>query len=125
DFVKEKEQGIQTMIHQSGSNLSGGQRQRLSIARALVRNPEIFIFDDSFSALDYKTDAKVRRMLKEKLHATMIIVGQRISSVMDADQIIVLDEGKMVGKGTHEYLLETNQVYQEIVISQQMEGEVS
>ncbi|WP_078549490.1 ABC transporter ATP-binding protein [Litchfieldia alkalitelluris] len=125
DFVKEKEDGIQTMIHQAGSNLSGGQKQRLSIARAIVRNPEIFIFDDSFSALDYKTDAKLRRMLKEKLNATIIIVGQRISSIMDADEIIVLDEGKMVGKGTHEYLSKTNQVYQEILISQQMEGEVS
>ncbi|MFC4323713.1 ABC transporter ATP-binding protein [Litchfieldia salsa] len=125
DFVQEKENGIQTMIHQAGSNLSGGQKQRLSIARALVRNPEIFIFDDSFSALDYKTDAKLRRMLKEKLNATVIIVGQRINSIMDADEIIVLDEGQMVGKGTHEYLSKTNQVYQEILISQQMEGEVS
>ncbi|RKL65515.1 multidrug ABC transporter ATP-binding protein [Salipaludibacillus neizhouensis] len=125
DFVKEKEQGIYSLLNQSGSNLSGGQKQRLSIARALLRKPEIYIFDDSFSALDYKTDAKLRRTLKERLNVTMIIVGQRVSSIMNADQIIVLDEGKMVGKGTHEYLLKTNIVYQEIVSSQHMGGEVS
>jgi len=125
DFIKEKDKGIHSLISQGGSNLSGGQKQRLSIARALVRRPEIYIFDDSFSALDLKTDSILRRTLKEKLNATMIIVGQRISSVMDADQIIVLDEGKMVGNGTHEYLTKTNRVYQEIIESQQMEGELS
>ncbi|MDC3418463.1 ABC transporter ATP-binding protein [Aquibacillus salsiterrae] len=125
EFVQEKEQGIDTALNQAGANLSGGQKQRLSIARALVRNPDIFIFDDSFSALDYKTDAKLRRMLKEKIEATIIIVGQRINSVMDADQIIVLNEGKIVGIGTHDYLKETNTVYQEIIESQKMEGEVS
>jgi len=125
DFVHEKDKGIHSLINQTGSNLSGGQKQRLSIARALVRKPDIYLFDDSFSALDYKTDAKLRRTLKEKLNATVIIVGQRVSSIMDADQIIVLDEGKMVGKGTHEYLLKTNTVYQEIVSSQKMGGEVS
>ncbi|WP_077620645.1 ABC transporter ATP-binding protein [Bacillus sinesaloumensis] len=125
DFVHEKENGIKTMIDQAGSNLSGGQKQRLSIARAIVRNPGFYIFDDSFSALDYKTEARLRQMLKEKLNATIIVVGQRISSIKDANQIIVLDEGKMVGKGTHEFLLETNKVYQEIVYSQSMEGEVS
>jgi ATP-binding cassette subfamily B protein len=125
NFVEEKEDGIHSHLNQAGSNLSGGQKQRLSIARALVRKPEIYIFDDSFSALDYKTDAKLRRTLKEKLNATIIIVGQRVSSIMDADQIIVMDEGKMVGKGTHEYLLKTNTVYQEIVSSQNMGGEVS
>jgi ATP-binding cassette, subfamily B, multidrug efflux pump len=125
DFVQEKEKGIHSLLSQGGSNLSGGQKQRLSIARALVRRPEIYIFDDSFSALDYKTDARLRHTLKEKLNATMIIVGQRISSVMDSDQIVVLEEGKMVGKGTHEYLMKTNTIYQEIVASQQMEDEVS
>ncbi|MFS0778439.1 ABC transporter ATP-binding protein [Neobacillus sp. 3P2-tot-E-2] len=125
DFVNLKEKGIHSVLHQAGSNLSGGQKQRLSIARALVRKPEIYIFDDSFSALDYKTDAKLRRSLKEKLDATIIMVGQRISSIMDADQIIVLDQGKMVGHGTHEYLLRNNTVYQEIVASQQIEEGVS
>lgn len=125
DFVNLKEKGIHSVLHQAGSNLSGGQKQRLSIARALVRKPEIYIFDDSFSALDYQTDAKLRRSLKEKLDATIIMVGQRISSIMDADQIIVLDQGKMVGHGTHEYLLRNNIVYQEIVASQQIEEGVS
>ncbi|MBU7595776.1 ABC transporter ATP-binding protein [Metabacillus halosaccharovorans] len=125
DFVQETELGIKTMIHQSGSNLSGGQKQRLSIARALIRKPEIFIFDDSFSALDYRTDTILKKNLKQNVNATMIIVGQRINSIMDADQIIVLDEGKMVGRGTHEYLIKTNKVYQEIAASQKMEGEVS
>src|SRR5690625_2158498 len=125
NFVQEKEQGIQSSVHQDGSNFSGGQKQRLSIARALVRKPKIYIFDDSFSALDYKTDAKLRATLKEQLNATMIIVGQRVSSIMNADQIIVLDEGKIVGKGTHEDLLKTNKIYQEIALSQQIEGEVS
>lgn len=124
DFVKEREKGIYTLINQSGSNLSGGQRQRLAIARALVRKPELYLFDDSFSALDYTTDAKLRRTLKESVDATMIIVGQRVSSVMDADQIIVLDEGKVVGIGTHDYLAQTNIVYQEIIESQNTEGEI-
>ncbi|MBU7591125.1 ABC transporter ATP-binding protein [Metabacillus halosaccharovorans] len=123
DFVKEKDNGIYTQINHSGSNLSGGQRQRLAIARALVRMPEVYLFDDSFSALDYKTDAKLRRTLKESLDATMVIVGQRVSSVKDADQIIVLDEGKVVGIGTHDYLEKTNSVYQEIIESQNTEGE--
>lgn len=123
DFVQEKEEGIYSLVNQSGSNFSGGQKQRLSIARALVRKPEIYIFDDSFSALDYKTDAKLRETLKGNLTATMIIVGQRVSSIMDADQIIVLDEGKIVGKGTHKYLTKTNKIYQEIVSSQQIGGE--
>ncbi|NWQ40321.1 ABC transporter ATP-binding protein [Bacillus sp. EB106-08-02-XG196] len=125
DFVNLKEKGIHSVLHQAGSNLSGGQKQRLSIARALVRKPEIYIFDDSFSALDYQTDAKLRRSLKGKLDATIIIVSQRISSIMDADQIIVLDQGKMVGQGTHEYLLRNSIVYQEIVASQQIEEGVS
>lgn len=123
DFVQEKDKGIYTQINHSGSNLSGGQRQRLAIARALVRKPEIYLFDDSFSALDYKTDAKLRRTLKESLDATVVIVGQRVSSVKDADQIIVLDEGKVVGIGAHDDLEKTNSVYQEIIESQNTEGE--
>jgi ATP-binding cassette subfamily B protein len=123
DFIKEKNKGIYTQINQSGSNLSGGQRQRLAIARALVRKSELYLFDDSFSALDYKTDAKLRHKLKESLDATMVFVGQRVSSVMDADQIIVLDEGKVVGIGTHDDLAKTNIVYQEIIESQSTEEE--
>lgn len=126
EFVHEKENGIQTMLQQGGTNLSGGQQQRLSIARALIRRPEIYIFDDSFSALDYKTDARLRKALKEKVKgATMIYVSQRVSTVMDADQIIVLDEGKIAGIGTHDQLLQDNKIYQEIVESQQTEGERS
>ncbi|ADU29566.1 ABC transporter related protein [Evansella cellulosilytica DSM 2522] len=122
DFVNEKKDGIHSILQQSGGNLSGGQKQRLSIARALIRKPEIYIFDDSFSALDYKTDAKLRKALKEKINdATMIYVGQRITTVKDADQILVLDHGDLVGIGTHEQLLTDNRVYQEIVESQQTE----
>lgn len=124
DFVQEKENGIQAHIEQGGANLSGGQKQRLSIARALIRQPEIYIFDDSFSALDYKTDAQLRRALKsETNHATLIMVAQRVSTVIDADQIIVLEEGKIAGIGTHQELLKTNRIYQEIVSSQQTEEE--
>ncbi|MBO0456711.1 ATP-binding cassette domain-containing protein, partial [Enterococcus hulanensis] len=98
---------------------SGGQKQRLAIARVIARKPEILLFDDSFSALDYTTDKKLREVLKEKLaDTTKLIVAQRISTIMDADQIIVLDEGRIVGQGTHEELLETNDVYQEIAYSQ-------
>ena len=103
-----------------GSNLSGGQKQRLSIARALVRKPSFYLFDDSFSALDYKTDAKLRSALEaEKEHAALIIVAQRISTVKHSDKIIVLDDGKIAGIGTHEQLLKDNLVYQEIVASQE------
>lgn len=123
DFVQRMSQGYDTYIEQGGANLSGGQRQRLSIARAIVRNPSIYIFDDSFSALDYETDRKLRTDLaKETTDATVIIVAQRISSVKYADQIIVLDEGRMVSKGTHEQLMKTCHVYQEIVASQTGEG---
>ena len=104
---------------QSGSNFSGGQKQRLAIARALARKPEILIFDDSFSALDYKTDRKLRQELSEKTQdMTKLIVAQRISTIMDADQILVLDQGKVVGQGTHKELLANNEVYQEIAYSQ-------
>lgn len=124
DFINNLPEGLNSKIEQGGSNISGGQKQRLSIARALVRKPDVYIFDDSFSALDYKTDANLRRALaSETKEATMLIVGQRVSSVKDADQIIVLDQGKTVGIGTHEELLETNEVYQEIVKSQNGEEE--
>jgi len=113
-------------VSQGGSNLSGGQKQRLSIARALVRKPSIYVFDDSFSALDFKTDAKLRAALKgETTDATVIIVAQRVSTVMDADRIIVLDEGKIVGSGTHQELMKNNEVYREIVSSQLSEEEIA
>lgn len=125
-FIAEMKAGYETILAQGGSNVSGGQKQRLSIARALVRKPRIYIFDDSFSALDYKTDAKLRAALRPELqHSTTLIVAQRISTVMDADQIIVLDEGEMVGIGRHEELLETCKVYQEIATSQLTKGEIA
>ena len=119
EFINEKEQGFNTEIAQGGTNVSGGQKQRLSIARALVKKPELFIFDDSFSALDYKTDAALRKALKQKTHgATVLIVAQRISTVMNADKIVVLDEGKVVGIGSHRELLDNCEVYQQIALSQ-------
>ncbi|MBJ6360316.1 ABC transporter ATP-binding protein [Paenibacillus sp. GCM10012307] len=122
-FVSAKEGGINAEVSQAGGNLSGGQKQRLSIARALARKPEIYLFDDSFSALDYKTDAKLRAALRQETgQATVIIVAQRVSTVIDADQIIVLDEGKVAGIGKHDELLKGNRIYQEIVASQQTEG---
>ncbi|TDF95068.1 ABC transporter ATP-binding protein [Paenibacillus piri] len=123
-FIAEKEDGYDSAISQGGGNLSGGQKQRLSIARALVRKPEIYVFDDSFSALDFKTDANLRAALKrETSNATVIIVAQRVSTVMDADRIIVLDEGEITGIGTHRELMETSTVYREIVSSQLAEEE--
>ncbi len=119
EFIDQMPLGMQTDIAQGGTNVSGGQKQRLSIARALVRKPEIYIFDDTFSALDYTTDAKLRGALKgETTDATVLIVAQRVSTIMDADQILVLDEGRVVGIGTHRELLESNEVYREIVLSQ-------
>ena len=119
EFIDEMAGGFDSVIAQGGINVSGGQKQRLSIARALVRNPEIYLFDDSFSALDFKTDAKLRAALKrETRDATVLIVSQRVSTVMDADQIIVLDDGHIAGIGNHRELMETSQIYYEIVSSQ-------
>ncbi|WP_204983823.1 ABC transporter ATP-binding protein [Streptococcus equinus] len=119
DFVESKEGQLKAKVSQGGQNFSGGQKQRLAIARALARKPEIIIFDDSFSALDYKTDRILRSQLKERTaDMTKLIVAQRISTIMDADQILVLDEGKVVGQGTHEELLANNDVYREIAYSQ-------
>jgi ATP-binding cassette subfamily B multidrug efflux pump len=126
DFVDAMPNGIFSEIAQGGTNVSGGQKQRLSIARALVRRPEIYIFDDSFSALDFKTDARLRAALnKETAESTVIIVAQRVSTIMDADRIIVLEDGEVVGIGTHQELMATNTVYQEIVSSQLLEEEIA
>ena len=119
EFIESKEEQFDTHLTEGGSNLSGGQKQRLSIARAVVKEPDIYIFDDSFSALDYKTDATLRKRLKEVTgDATVLIVAQRVGTIMDADQIIVLDHGEIVGRGTHEELLATNEIYSEIARSQ-------
>lgn len=119
EFIESKEEQFDTHLAEGGSNLSGGQKQRLSIARAVVKEPDIYIFDDSFSALDYKTDATLRKRLKEVTgDATVLIVAQRVGTIMDADQIIVLDHGEIVGRGTHEELLATNEIYSEIARSQ-------
>ena len=119
DFVMKKDEGFDSPISQSGTNVSGGQRQRLAIARAIVRKPEIYVFDDSFSALDFKTDKSLRQALSaETNEATVVIVAQRISTIIDADRIIVVEKGEVVGMGTHEELLNTCDVYKEIVDSQ-------
>jgi ATP-binding cassette subfamily B protein len=119
DFVKKAEGGYQLAVAQGGANFSGGQKQRLSIARALAKRPEIYIFDDAFSALDFKTDAAVRRALKKETgESTVLIVTQRVSTVMGADQIVVLDNGQVAGIGTHHELMRTSEVYREIAESQ-------
>ena len=119
EFIESREERFETHLAEGGSNLSGGQKQRLSIARAVVKEPDIYIFDDSFSALDYKTDAILRRRLKEVTqNATVLIVAQRVGTIMDADQIIVLDKGEIVGRGRHEELMESNAIYREIAQSQ-------
>ena len=126
DFIGRMTEGYNSEIEQGGSNLSGGQKQRLSIARALIRKPDVYIFDDSFSALDFKTDAKLRAALKDETkHATVLLVAQRVSTVVDADRIIVLDEGEIVGMGTHQELLKSNDVYHEIALSQLSEEEIA
>ena len=125
EFISELKNGYKNEIAQGGSNVSGGQRQRLSIARAIAVEPNVYIFDDSFSALDFKTDAKLRSALaKETKHKTVLIVGQRINTIMNADKIIVLDEGKIVGQGTHQELMKDCQVYQEIAASQLSEDDL-
>lgn len=124
-FIEEKEEKFESAIAQEGSNVSGGQRQRLSIARAIAKHPQIYVFDDSFSALDYKTDAALRKALAEKTKdATVLIVAQRIATIMQADQILVMEEGKIVGKGTHSELLNNCEVYLEIAKGQLSEAEI-
>lgn len=119
EFIQEKPEGMKTPIAQGGGNVSGGQKQRLSIARALAKKAPVYIFDDSFSALDFKTDAALRRALQEHTgDSTVLIVAQRVSTIMNAQQIIVLDEGRIAGKGTHRELLETCPTYREIAQSQ-------
>ena len=126
EFINELDSAYDSSIAQGGSNVSGGQRQRLSIARALATQAQIYIFDDSFSALDFKTDARLRRALaKEMKHKTMLIVAQRINTIMNADKIIVLDEGKIVGQGTHAELMQSCRIYQEIAASQLSDGELA
>lgn len=126
DFIEEKPERLETPISQGGTNVSGGQKQRLSIARAIARDPEIYIFDDSFSALDYRTDVALRRALKTELgQSTVIIVAQRISTILHADQILVLDEGKIAGKGTHKELLKNCEVYRQIALSQLSKEELA
>jgi len=126
DFISDKKDGFATEISQGGTNVSGGQKQRLSIARALIKKPDIYIFDDSFSALDFKTDSALRRALKEQTEfSTVLIVAQRVSTIMNADQIIVLDEGKLVCKGTHKELMKRCETYKEIAMSQLSEEELA
>ena len=126
DFIESKPDGYDALLAQGGVNLSGGQKQRLSIARALVRRPEVYIFDDSFSALDFKTDAKLRAALKDETEDSItLIVAQRVSSIMHAEQILVLADGQLAGVGTHTELYETCPVYKEIVLSQPREEEIA
>lgn len=126
DFVESLPEGLDSWVEQGGGNFSGGQKQRLAIARALIKKADVFVFDDSFSALDFKTDANLRKALKEDLtQGILVIVAQRVSTVMDADTILVLDEGKVVGQGTHQELLATNETYQEIVASQLREEDLA
>ncbi|CAM5504929.1 Vitamin B12 import ATP-binding protein BtuD [Streptomyces violaceorubidus] len=126
DFVSELEGGLDAPIAQGGTNVSGGQRQRLAIARTLVQRPEIYLFDDSFSALDYATDAALRAELaQETAEATVVIVAQRVATIRDADRIVVLDEGRVVGVGRHHELMADNETYREIVLSQLTEAEAA
>jgi ATP-binding cassette subfamily B protein len=126
DFVEAMPGGLEAPITQGGSNLSGGQRQRLAIARALVRRPQVYLFDDSFSALDYATDARLRAALAEETRdATVVIVAQRVATIRNADHIIVLDDGRVAGTGTHHDLLACSETYREIVLSQMTEREAA
>jgi len=126
DFVAEMPEGLEAPISQGGTNVSGGQRQRLAIARALVKRPDIYVFDDSFSALDFRTDAHLRAALARELgDATVIIVAQRVGTILHADRIVVLDEGRIAGIGTHAELMKTCETYREIVLSQVTEEEVA
>ena len=125
EFIEGKKDRYQSPIAQGGSNVSGGQKQRLSIARAIAKHPEVFIFDDSFSALDFKTDVTLRKALRQKTkESTVLIVAQRISTIMNAEQIIVLDDGRIAGTGTHRELLENCEVYRQIAASQLSEAEL-
>jgi ATP-binding cassette subfamily B protein len=126
DFVREKGEGLDLKISQGGTNVSGGQRQRLCIARSLASKPQVYLFDDSFSALDVATDARLRAALEEPTKdAAVIIVAQRVSTITSADQILVMENGEIVGRGTHEELLESNETYREIVESQISAEEVA
>ncbi|MES1239400.1 MAG: ABC transporter ATP-binding protein, partial [Chloroflexota bacterium] len=126
DFVSEMDGGLEAPIAQGGANVSGGQRQRIAIARALVKDAQVYLFDDSFSALDFATDARLRAALERELGgATVIIVAQRIGTILNADRIIVLDAGRIVGMGTHRELLESNETYREIVYSQLSQKEAA
>lgn len=126
EIVEEKEKGFKSEMSQGGSNVSGGQRQRLSIARALVRKPEIYVFDDSFSALDFKTDAKLREALKTYTkESSMLIIAQRVSTIINSDQIIVLNDGNIVGIGKHQDLINNCEVYKETVYSQLSKEEIA
>ena len=125
DFIEEKPEGYASPISQGGTNVSGGQRQRLAIARALAIDPKILVFDDSFSALDYKTDSELRAALaREARGSAVVIVAQRVATIMHADQIIVLDDGRVVGQGTHDELLRTCDAYREIAMSQLSSAEL-
>mgnify|MGYP005800424167 FL=1 len=124
--IEKLENGYHSHVAQGGSNFSGGQKQRISIARAIARKPDILIFDDSFSALDFKTDRKLRMALQEEMaNTTKIIVAQRVGTIKEVDQIIVLENGRIAGKGTHQELLENNKIYQEIAHSQLSEEELA
>ena len=126
DFIASKAEGLDAEVSQGGTNVSGGQRQRLAIARALATEARAYLFDDSFSALDYKTDAALRQELHTRLGGkTVVIVAQRISTVLHADRIVVLDDGRIVGQGTHEELMETCEEYREIAMSQLSEAELN
>lgn len=126
DFINELDDGIESYVSQGGKNFSGGQKQRLSIARTIIKNPDIYIFDDSFSALDFRTDRKLREALGEKTkNATKIVVAQRINTITDADKIILIDEGRIVGEGRHEELIKNNKIYREIAMSQLSEEEIN